>query len=101
MRVFENRLVWKVHPHLHCLAIGARWNLDELDALAARYGLRTNIKMVDGRKSVFRVTRYITKYTVKEQPIVRSHSTAGVVRLACADLREERRLERLQARESE
>lgn len=101
VRVFENRLVWKVHPHLHCVAIGARWDLDELDALAARYGLRTNIKMVDGRKSVFRVTRYITKYTVKDQPLVRSHSTAGVVRTAAAELREDRRLARLQDRESE
>ena len=100
-RVFVNRLVWKVHPHLHCIAVGARWELEELDTLAAAYGLRSNIKMVDGRKSVRRATRYLTKYTVKEQPIVRAHGTAGVVRKGVAQIREARRLERLRDRESE
>ena len=98
-KVWLNRLVWKVHPHLHVVAIGRRWDLDELDELASRYGLRSNIRMIDNRRSVKRAIRYLTKYTVKEMPIVKSHSTAGVFRSVCAELKEARRLEMLQDRE--
>ena len=92
---WESELVWRHHPHFHVIMVGRRWDLAELDALAARYGLRTNIEEVRGGRghaaSIAKAVNYVTKYATKEAARgARAHGTRGWVKEAAAALEQER-----------
>lgn len=99
VRTWTSELVWTHHPHIHVVAVGRRWDLDELDTLAKKYGFRTNIKEVRPRGGgIAKAINYVTKYATKEnRPGERSNNTTGCVR-KMAQLQEARRRARLQAK---
>jgi len=92
--VWTSHLGWSIHPHIHIVAVGKRWNMDELRALSLKYGFSANpdIRQV---RSLFGSVSYVTKYATKDQPVGRSHNTIGTVRAETARLRKERKQRRV------
>ena len=92
--IWSSHLGWSVHPHIHIVAVGKRWNMDELRALSVKYGFSENpdIRQV---RSLSGSVGYVTKYATKSQPIGRAHNTVGSVRREASSLRHERQQRRV------
>lgn len=102
------RMVWKVHPHIHCVVIADKIQIPMLLSAAAEFGFGTQIDVQEikprhsdyyGRdetkiEAIKRAVNYVTVYMNKEQPVTRSRDTWGKVRLECAIVREEQAIAR-------
>ena len=100
---FESRLEWSIHPHVHAVLVGKRWDMNELRSLCKKYGFDgVDIRQIGYRKKdVVRSIRYVSKYSTKMQDGVkdpRTNNTQGVVRSAVADVRRERAMKRSELR---
>lgn len=79
LRIRESQLGWSIHPHIHAVVVGSRWDLDELRALSEKYGFSAapDISMC---RNISASVNYVCKYATKDQPVGRSHNTTGAVR---------------------